>query len=152
MAPASFARQMHLSLSHWAFVLMGLHLGLHIPAMTSGLKLKEKAKAVLACVFTCIGGIGLWLFLQSGIPNYLFFRVPFAFLDYEKAGGLVFLENLLILSFWGLVGTQAALICRNAARKAEKKKNPLIPAAAVMAAVIVGIVLMLLFPSAGGQV
>ena len=123
MAPVSFTRQMHLSLSHWAFVLMGLHLGLHIPAMAAGLKLNDKTKTLLTCVFTCIGGIGLWLFLQSGIQNYLFFRVPFAFLDYEKAGVLVFLENLLMLSFWGFIGTQAALICRNAKSKDEKKKT-----------------------------
>ncbi len=121
MAPVSFARQMHLSLSHWAFVLMGLHLGLHIPAMAAGFKLKEKTKTALACIFTCIGGAGLWLFLRNGIPDYLFFRVPFAFLDYEKAGWLVFLENLLMLSFWAFTGTQAALICRNAAGKDEKK-------------------------------
>ena len=80
--------------------------------MAAGLKLKDKTRTVLACIFTCISGIGLWLFLRSGIPNYLFFRVPFAFLDYEKAGGLVFLENLLMLSFWGFIGMQAALICR----------------------------------------
>ena len=147
MAPVSFARQMHLSMSHWAFVLMGLHLGMHIPAMAAGLKLNDKTKTPLTCVFTCIGGIGLWLFLRSGIPNYLFFRVPFAFLDYDKAGALVFLENLLMLSFWGLIGAQAVLICRNTARKAEKKKNPLIPVAAIMAAVIIGVVLMLLYPS-----
>ena len=112
MAPVSFVRQMHLSLSHWAFVLMGLHLGLHIPAMAAGLKLKDKTKTILACVFTCIGGAGLWLFLRSGMPDYMFFRVPFAFLDYEKAGWLVLLENLLMLSFWAFIGTQAALICR----------------------------------------
>ena len=112
MAPVSFARQMHLSLSHWAFVLMGLHLGLHIPAMAAGFKLKVKTKTALTCIFTCIGGAGLWLFLRNGIPDYLFFRVPFAFLDYEKAGWLVFLENLLMLSFWAFTGTQAALICR----------------------------------------
>ena len=147
MAPVFFVRRMHLSMSHWAFVLMGLHLGMHIPAMTVGLKLKGGAKAALACAFTCIGGIGLWLFLRNGMPDYLFFRVPFAFLDYEKAGWLVFLENLLMLSFWALIGTQTALICRNTARKAGKKKNPLIPVAAIMAAVIIGIVLMLLFPS-----
>ena len=128
MAPVSFVRQMHLSLSHWAFVLMGLHLGMHIPAMTAGLKLKSRTRAVLTCIFTCAGGIGLFLFLRSGMPKYLFFRVPFAFLDYEKAGWLVFLENLLMLSFWVFIGTQAALICRNAARKAEAKKNPLSPA------------------------
>lgn len=150
MAPVSFARRMHLSMSHWAFVLMGLHLGTHIPAMTAGLKLKNKTKTVLACVFSCIGGIGLYLFLRSGMPDYLFFRVPFAFLDYEKAGWLVLLENLLMLSFWAFIGTQAALICRNAGMKG-KKQNPLIPVVAIMASVIIGIVLILLFPSADGQ-
>ncbi len=60
-------------------------------------------------------------------------------------------ENLLILSFWALTGTQTALVCRNTVQKAEKKKNPLILAAAVMASVIIGIVLILLFPPADGQ-
>ena len=138
-------------MSHWAFVLMGLHLGMHIPAMTAALKLKDKTKAILTCIFTCIGGIGLWLFLRNGMQNYLFFRVPFAFLDYEKAGWLVFLENLLMLSFWALIGTQAARICMNTASKAEKKKNPLIPVVAIMAAVMIGILLMLVFPSTDGQ-
>ena len=112
MAPVSFVRRMHLSMSHWSFVLMGLHLGMHIPAMTAGLKRKDRTKAVLACVFTCIGGIGLWLFLRNGMPDYLFFRVPFAFLDYEKAGALVFLENLLMLIFWAFVGDRMAAKCR----------------------------------------
>ena len=112
MAPVSFARQMHLSMSHWAFVLMGLHLGMHIPAMTAGLKLKDRTRAMLACIFTCIGGIGLWLFLKNGMPDYLFFRVPFAFLDYEKAGWLVIFENLLMLTFWAFIGTLTALISR----------------------------------------
>ena len=151
MAPVSFARRMHLSMSHWAFVLMGLHLGTHIPAMTAGLRLKDNTKTVLACVFACIGGIGLYLFLRSGMPDYLFFRVPFAFLDYEKAGWLILLENLVMLSFWALIGTQAALICRNAAGKAKSKKNPLFPVVVIMASVIIGIVLTLLFPSADGQ-
>ena len=151
MAPVSFARQTHLALSHWSFVLMGLHLGLHIPVITAALNLKDQTKAILTCVFTCLGGVGLWLFLRSGIPNYLFFRVPFAFLDYEKAGALVFLENLLMLSFWAFVGSRAALICRKTATKAGKKKNPLLPAVAVAAAVIIGIVLTLLFPAAAEQ-
>ena len=112
MAPVSLARQMHLSMSHWAFVLMGLHLGMHIPAMTAGLKLKDRTGAILTCIFTCIGGIGLWLFLRNGIPNYLFFRVPFAFLDYEKAGWLVFLENLLMLLFPVCVGFWLSILCR----------------------------------------
>ena len=150
MTPASFARKMHLSLSHWAFVLMGFHLGMHIPAMTAGLKLKGQLRIILTSVFAGIGGIGLWLFLRSGMPDYLLFRVPFAFLDYEKAGWLVLLENVLMLSFWAFIGAQAALVCRNAAGKTEKKKL-LLPIAAAVASVIVGIVLTLVFPSGGAQ-
>ena len=105
-------------MSHWAFVLMGLHLGMHIPVMAAGLKLKDRTKIIMTGIFVCIGGIGLWLFLRNHMQDYLFFRVPFAFLDYEKAGWLVILENLLMLSFWVLIGTQAALICRNAVQKA----------------------------------
>ena len=121
MAPVSFVRRMHLSMSHWAFVLMGLHLGMHIPAMTAGLKLTDRTKTILAYIFTCIGGIGLWLFLKNGMPNYLFFRVPFAFLDYDKAGWLVFLENLLMLLFWAFLGTGTALLCRKAFRKTDRR-------------------------------
>lgn len=112
MAPVSFARRMHLSMSHWSSVLMGLHLGMHIPAITAGLRWKDRTRAVLTCFFVIVGGLGLYLFLQSGMPDYLFFRVPFAFLDYDKAGWQVLLENLLMLSFWALIGTLAAHICR----------------------------------------
>ena len=45
ITPVSFVRRMHLSMSHWAFVLMGLHLGMHIPAMTAGLKLNDRWEA-----------------------------------------------------------------------------------------------------------
>ena len=121
MAPVTFVRRMHLSMSHWAFVLMGLHLGMHIPVMAAGLMLNNRAKAFLTAAFAFAGGIGLWLFARNGIADYLFFRVPFAFLDFEKAGWLVFFENLLMLSFPAFIGTQTALGCRSLSGKSEKK-------------------------------
>ncbi len=51
MVPVSFARRMHLSVSHWAFVLMGLHLGLHIPVIVSRYKLSDVSKRTAAGVF-----------------------------------------------------------------------------------------------------
>lgn len=113
----SFARRMHLSLSYWSFVLMGIHLGLHIPMIFAGKKFSPKVKTGLTVLFILLGGIGFYLFLQSGIAGYLFFRVPFAMLDYDKAGILVLLENLSILLFWVLLGTGAALMLRK-----EKKR------------------------------
>jgi hypothetical protein len=54
------------------------------------------------------------------MTDYLFFRVPFAFLDYEKAGALVILENIVMLLFWAFAGTQCSLMCMRSARKEEK--------------------------------
>lgn len=123
MAPVSFARQMHLSMSHWAFVLMGLHLGMHIPVMTAGFKWQAGTRTILTCLLTIAGGIGLYLFLSNGMPDYMFFKVPFAFLDYSKAGWQVLLENVLMLSFWALVGMVGAKVIRTPWRKAGENRR-----------------------------
>jgi len=136
----SFARRMHLSMSHWAFVLMGLHLGMHIPVMFARLRLTDKLKTVISAALCIVAGIGLFLFIRNGMPDYLFFRVPFAFLDYEKAGALVFLENVLMLSFWAFIGAEVAFLCRNSQIKTEDKKNPLLPVVFIMGAIILGLI------------
>ncbi|MBO4591266.1 MAG: hypothetical protein J5684_01730 [Eubacterium sp.] len=118
MAPVTFVRRFHLSMSHWSFVLMGLHLGLHIPAITSRFKIDRKRQMVIGIIFTVISGYGFYLFLKNGIPDYMFFKVPFAFLDYEKTAILVFLENLLMLGFWMFIGAILADLCRIFLRKA----------------------------------
>ena len=74
LAPVSFVRRMHLSMSHWAFVLMGLHLGVHIPAMTAGLKWSDRTRNTLIGLSTLAAGLGLYLFIRNGMPDYLFFR------------------------------------------------------------------------------
>ncbi len=140
MAPVSFARRMHLSMSHWSFVLMGMHLGLHIPAMTAKMKLEGRKKTLVSAVFCCIAGIGLWLFLRNGMTDYLFFRVPFAFLDYDKAGALVILENIIMLLFWAFIGAQCSLLCMSSGSREDEKKTVL-PVILIMAAVIIGLVL-----------
>ena len=136
MASVSFARRFHLAMSHWSFVLTGLHLGLHIPAMISRWKLSNSVRMILSVIFACAGGYGLFLFLKAGIPDYMFFRNPFAFLDYEKAKWLVILENLLMLEFWSFIGTQLADLCRSRA----KKQNPLLPVVFILLAVVVGLI------------
>ena len=140
MIKVSFARQMHLSMSHWAFVLMGLHLGFHIPAMAA--KLGGNAKRALTAAFAVAAGVGLYLFLRSGMPDYMLFRVPFAFLDYDKAAALVFGENLLMLLFWAFAGTQLSLLLR---------KRTLLPVTLLLASVSLGLVLNMAIPADSGN-
>ena len=151
MTKVSFAGRMHLSMSHWAYVLMGLHLGMHVPVMFAKLKFTVKLKMALSVIFCIVAGIGLFLFIRNGMPDYLFFRVPFAFLDYEKSGILVFLENILMLSFWAFIGTEVAVLCRKSQMKTEDKKNPLLPVVFIMGAIILGLVINMISGSTSGQ-
>ena len=145
MLPVSFASQFHLSLSHWAFALMGLHLGIHIPLMTA--KLKGKKKNVLSSIFCVVGAAGLFFFLKNGLYNYLFFRVPFAFLDYEKPAALVFAENITILLFFAFIGMQAAELCKRLKRKGNSKKS-LLSVLLMIISIVIG---SILFATSGGS-
>ncbi len=121
MAPVTFARQMHLSMSHWSFVLMGLHLGLHVPAMTAKIKMEGRKRTLVSAAFCLIAGIGLWLFIRNGMIDYMLFRVPFAFLDYDKAGAMVILENVVMLLFWTFIGTWCSKLCLMSGRSGRKE-------------------------------
>lgn len=146
MAPASFVRVTHLSLSHWSFLLMGVHLGLHIPALCAFLKRRNRIwSTAMRCAFLCAGGIGLYLFVTNRMFDYLFFRVHFAFLDYEKAAWLVFGENVLMLMFWVLAGTVCAELCTRRAQKTAENRT-LHPLLSLGAAVCIGVIALMAFP------
>lgn len=108
------ARALHLAGAYWGFILMSVHLGLHW-GMVMGMLRKltgGKRSTVLTWVLRLIGtGIAVYgavCFCQADIPSYLFLRVQFAFLDYEKSGALVLTENLAILSLWVFVSYYGA--------------------------------------------
>ena len=124
MLPISFARRFHLAMSFWSFLLMGLHLGLHVPAMTAGIKWNDRIKTAVAAIFAVASGLGFWLFVKNGIPDYIFFRKPFAFFDYEKAAVLVFLENLAILVAFAFIGAGTASCIKAARRKKMRTAVP----------------------------
>lgn len=151
LTKVSLARRVHLSLSHWTFVLMGLHLGLHIPVITARLQLTFRQKTLISALFCCLGGVGLFLFLKNGIPSYLFFRVPFAFLNYDLSAGLVFGTNILMLLFCAFLGAQVAALCRSFSRRGAAAKQSLSPVLFLLAAVVTGLILNLAFSSQGTQ-
>ena len=138
MFPVSFARRFHLAMSFWSFILMGLHLGLHIPAMTAGFRWNGKIKAAVAAVFTVVSGVGFRLFIKNGIPDYIFFRTPFAFFDYDKAAALVFVENLAILIAFAFTGAEIALLIKACGSKSGNgKAKKLIPVCLVLLSLLI---------------
>ena len=109
------ARIMHLAFSYGSFILMGLHIGMHVNVMIT--KIPHSAKNVLAIIFTIISGYGFYLFLKSGIINYITFKTHFAFLDYEKAASLVFIENILMIIFFVFIGHNVSNVIRDIGKK-----------------------------------
>ena len=109
--PSSIVRQGHLALSHWSFVLMGLHLGLHFGIVMSKLK-NRTVKIILGTVMTGISVYGFYLFFKSDMLNYMLFKNPFAFLDYDKVWWLVLLENLAMLLAWAFAAYLLSLFLR----------------------------------------
>lgn len=110
MAQISFVRIMHLSMSYWSFTLMGLHLGLHIPAILSKYRIKDKTKNIISIILSLLAGIGLYLYINNGIHNYIFFKEAFAFFDYDKSILIVLIENLLMLLSSVFVGYVLAIL------------------------------------------
>lgn len=108
---ASFTRQVHVALSHWSFVLMGLHLGLHLGIVASSLK-NRSAKIAVGIVMCAISVYGFCLFFTSKYLDYMTLRVPFAFLDYAKPWWLVILENMVMLLAWAFTAYLISLCLR----------------------------------------
>jgi hypothetical protein len=133
------ARVMHLAFSFWSFILMGLHIGLHISAMTA--KMPGGLKKVFSIIFTLIAGYGFYLFLKSGIISYITFKTHFAFLDYEKDALLVFLENVSMIICFAFVGHNVS----NVIREIGKKKKILVPLVYILSALIIGFILNMAF-------
>ena len=137
--PSSIVRQGHLAMSHWSFVLMGLHLGLHFGIVTSKIK-NSAVKITLGAVMTGISVYGFYLFFKSGMLNYMLFQNPFAFLDYTKAWWLVLLENLAMLLAWAFAAYLLSLFLRSVTKK-EKRRSALLYALLLIAVIVSGIIL-----------
>jgi hypothetical protein len=102
--PMMFAMKTHLAASYWTFILTGIHLGLHMPAIMSGFGINGTKKTLLTIVLFLIGLYGLFLFVTQGKYEYLTFRQHFAMLDYETPKLLMILNNFSIFAAFMSIG------------------------------------------------
>ena len=98
-----FARTSHLLASHWYYVFMAFHIGLH-GAMIVNKMMKGKKPpfplriiAVLFCLY------GVYAFIIRGVWKYLFGLQQFFFFDFERGYMLFALDYVLILVLFATV-------------------------------------------------
>ncbi|MDR2842702.1 MAG: DUF4405 domain-containing protein [Spirochaetaceae bacterium] len=106
----SFARIIHLVASHWGFVLMFIHLGLHwgmiMGMMKKALKLKPSVvrTIILRIVAFAIAAYGVYNFIKYDFISYLFLKSMFVFFDYEQALSLFLANYFSMLGLFVFIG------------------------------------------------
>ena len=89
-----FARTAHLVSSHWYYIFMCAHLGMHA-SMILGKILKGRPMPIIPRIIIAIISLyGVYAFIIRGIAKYMFLRQQFFFLDLER-GYLFFAADYL---------------------------------------------------------
>ncbi len=112
MGHLSDPQRLHLSLAHWSFVLMGIHLGLHVPAIVGQKFFTTRIKPGIAVILAMLPCYGLYRFIENDMVSYLLFQAHFGMPDFEKPAAVMLVENVLMLLPWIFVGTEATLLFR----------------------------------------
>lgn len=126
----SFARLTHMAASHWGFVLMALHLGLHwgmfLGMARKALKLQHPSrvrKILLPVLGAGIAIYGLIVFVQRDLLTYMLLQTQFVFLDFGESIPLFYLDYLAMMgTFVFLAYYISALLWKLSGSIAHKKE------------------------------
>ena len=94
-----FARTAHLLASHWYFLFMSLHIGLHVEMLAGKIKVPREGvpAIILRVVFILISLYGIYAFVTRGIWRYLLLQQQFFFFDFERGYILFALDYISII-------------------------------------------------------
>ena len=106
---ASFARTAHLLASHWYFVFIALHIGLHVNVILNRLGFarivagggavpKSRWPLIVSrIVVALIAVYGVYAFIERGLWKYLTLQQPFFFMDMERGYVLFFADYIAMV-------------------------------------------------------
>lgn len=127
----SFARLLHMAASHWGFVLMALHLGMHwnmflgMAGKAVGLHNRSRSKRLLLWLLgAAIAVYGLTVFFRRDLPTYLFLKTQFVFMDFNESVLLFYLDYLAMMgTFIFLAHLAAGLLRRTGNQPSRDRKK-----------------------------
>ena len=101
-----FARRLHIISTSWGFVLMAIHVGLHITALMNKLNAKMKNSTfeyVYYFILILLSGFGIYSFINLRLWEDMFLLTDFKFFDYEQSPILFYFKLLSVLILIALV-------------------------------------------------
>lgn len=121
----AFARRLHMAASHWGFLLMAAHLGLHWGMLLGMARKAGKTRLTgksVSPVPTILGALiavyGVVAMVKRDFATYLFLRTEFVFLDFSESKVLFYLDYLAIMGTFIFLSYFAMKLLRK--RKAKK--------------------------------
>ena len=117
------AREIHMLLAYWGFVLMSVHAGTHLTAPFA--KLKRNSKKVWITMLVIISAIsvyGVYAFIKRGFLDYMFMKTAFAFFDYDESRAYFFMDYLAVMVLFACLGI-LIVSALSASQKADKKER-----------------------------
>ena len=99
-----FARIAHLLASHWYYLFMSLHIGLHVGMIANKVRHSTSDgqtvifSKIIFCIFlTVICLYGIYAFIARGVWKYLILRQQFFFFDLERGYFLFAIDYISII-------------------------------------------------------
>ena len=99
------AREIHMLLAYWGYVLLCVHAGTHLVALIRKLKRSSKKtwSAVIA-IISVISAYGIYAFVKRGFPGYMFMKTVFAFFNYSEPRVYFFMDYLAVMVCFSFLG------------------------------------------------
>ncbi len=118
-------RRLHMTSTSWGFILMAIHVGLHLQIILMKLNKKMKSSTFeyiyyLILILLAVGG--LYTFVIDGMYKDMFLITEFKFFDYEQSPILYYLGIFSILVFFSLITYSLLLIKRKIKNKKKEGK------------------------------
>ncbi len=105
-----FARVAHLLASHWYYLFMSLHIGLHVGMIANTIKQKRNAgdnssarKIICRILLALACAYGIYAFITRGVWRYLILQQQFFFFDFERGYLLFALDYISIIILFATI-------------------------------------------------
>lgn len=95
-----FARTTHLLASHWYYIFMAFHIGLHASMLATKIKIRGIVPRLI-CILISLYGV--YAFIIRGVWKYMFGLQQFFFFDFERGYMLFVLDYISIIVLFGTV-------------------------------------------------
>lgn len=121
-----FARLLHMAASHWGFVLMALHLGLHWGMFLGMAKkaLNLRPSRVRQLLFPVLGALvaahGLIAFVRRDLITYMLVRSHFVFFDFSEPIPLFYLDYLAMMGACMFLAYYGSALLRRLSRSHKR--------------------------------